>query len=953
MFHALETAGRRFRYFSHIRIDWYMVAAVLTALPLIAPFLQPGVPNVADAENHLYRIPSVLTSLLNGYGWPRWTPYLHGGYGYPLHNFHPPGVYIIEALTYIVTHADMIAISKVFPIATALLYPLGAYLFARTFANRPGALVAAAAYLYAPLRFRELWTQGDVPQFAAMALLPWLLWAIARTAERRTRLWVVLTGMLLCGLILFHHATTFLAVPMIGGYALLMIIDRYRARGRGEALKALGAVSIGGILGLALAAVFWIPALFELRNIQIGTVQDVTFTVPYNFVSLSTLLQGQPPIDRSLLNWAVPYGPNGVSVGLPQVGGLVLGLLVLLPIFRFRCSFRVKWHAVGAAGLAVVYLFLITPPSAGIWAIAPFATLVQFPWRLLGEVSVLVLPGAAILPELLPRRWQTWAAGALILVFFGSALPLLYAPLTFSALAPPTPAATITHENTTGDLGLTSTDEYLPHWVSVRPMAGFQTPALQSQAAAALQTLQWRVWIDDGNLPSGAAVSTEADPSPGTNRYQVQTPTAFLLTFHQMYYPGWQVKIDGQDVPVTPSTPNGLITTPIAAGTYEVTIAYAGTMLQHLADVLSGGALMVCAGLILADLIWRRSIWLRYGYSDGYIFSPRIPQINVRLSLTGLPLAQIVSIGSLLFVVINQAWIMPSTDFLRPQSDPIHPPASHALQITFGGVLQLLGYDLDSTLAAPGQSIHVRLYWRVTQPTNQELRASLTLSDPGGKQAWGQIDSFNLGRSSTASWSPNSYVIDDYDLPVAANAPPFAARLRLSVFPQDGPLHYLPTDQSATDAVIATIHISGDLKTVTESQLQLLDGDFADFATLIGYRYQVATAGQSCLLLRWQVHQPKANIQVMIHFIDSGGSVVGVADSPPLGGEYPTGQWQPGQILDDNHCFILPSSAKVIGIALYTLPSVQRLSLNDLSGKRLADDTFMLSIPDAAANLPN
>ena len=120
-----------------------------------------------------------------GYLWPRWTPYLHQGYGYPIHDFYAPGVHILGAVIYLITHLDVVVILKLLVFGAALLYPLGAYRWARMFTGKAGALVAAAAYTYAPFRFHELWVQTNLSQFAAMALLPWLFWAIARGTQER------------------------------------------------------------------------------------------------------------------------------------------------------------------------------------------------------------------------------------------------------------------------------------------------------------------------------------------------------------------------------------------------------------------------------------------------------------------------------------------------------------------------------------------------------------------------------------------------------------------------------------------------------------------------------------------------------------------------------------------------------------------------------------------------
>ena len=162
------------------RIDPMLLAALLLALPLVVPFLGPGLPATGDAEIHLHRLISAAASIDAGYVYPRWTPHLHHGFGYPIHNFYAPGIHIIGALIWLATQLDPVSIIGLLQIGATLLYPLGAYLFARTFSGRWGALAAAAAYTYAPLRFHVLWMQTNLSQYVAMAFIPFLFYALAR-----------------------------------------------------------------------------------------------------------------------------------------------------------------------------------------------------------------------------------------------------------------------------------------------------------------------------------------------------------------------------------------------------------------------------------------------------------------------------------------------------------------------------------------------------------------------------------------------------------------------------------------------------------------------------------------------------------------------------------------------------------------------------------------------------
>src|SRR5207247_367609 len=139
------------------RFDWTPISLIVIALPLIVPFLHSGITQTADAELHFHRIVSAIVNIHNGYCCTSWIHYLHLVFIYPLHNFHPPLIYIVGALTYLLLHLNIQVIFVATQVGITLLYPFGAYNFARTFTGKAGALVAACASTYAPYRFYELW----------------------------------------------------------------------------------------------------------------------------------------------------------------------------------------------------------------------------------------------------------------------------------------------------------------------------------------------------------------------------------------------------------------------------------------------------------------------------------------------------------------------------------------------------------------------------------------------------------------------------------------------------------------------------------------------------------------------------------------------------------------------------------------------------------------------------
>jgi hypothetical protein len=114
-----------------------------------------------------------------------------------------------------------------------------------------------AGMVYAASGFMVAWTNW--PQAGVAAMMPWLLWAVERSLQRRTMGSVVPVALAVAALLLGGFpALTGWAVYLAGAYALLRLVVEAR---RGEpgrwrtAAAQIGRLSLGLTLGVGLAAV--------------------------------------------------------------------------------------------------------------------------------------------------------------------------------------------------------------------------------------------------------------------------------------------------------------------------------------------------------------------------------------------------------------------------------------------------------------------------------------------------------------------------------------------------------------------------------------------------------------------------------------------------------------------------------------------------------------------------
>jgi len=101
-----------------------------------------------------------------------------------------------------------------------------------------------------------------------------------------------------------------------------------------------------------------------------------------------------------------------------------------------------------------------------------------------------------------------------------------------------------------------------------------------------------------------------------------------------------------------------------------------------------------------------------------------------------------------------------------------------------------------------------------------------------------------------------------------------------------------------------------------------------DVAQLLGYRLASQSAGFT-LSLYWRAEAPDGvDYTVFVHLLNAEGQMVVGQDGQPVGGRYPTGIWEPGEIIADERTFDtggLPSGKYQLEVGMYRLATGERL----------------------------
>ena len=631
------------------------------------------------------------------------------------------------------------------------VYALGAYgmyfLARRHFGSTAGVMASAAFVLSPYFLFVDPLMRGDLAEFFALSLLPWVFYVFDRPRQ-----FSIARPLVLAALVFSHNLIA------LFGAALLLIYLIWRGLFvDGIKRWAYDFVSIG--LAAALTAVFWLPFIIERNAIRLNVAGAGHFDFHNHFIPLSMLLSPSPALDLGATTPKYIY-----NLGVVQ-WLLFIPAVVLVVLRRKDASRRIAvFFMVVTAGL----VFLVTPFSTFVWEAIPPAAFVQFPWRFLGPAAFTLAMCVGFVfredrssveeskqPAKLVRRLAPYAIRSAVLVaLFVSALPNMYPPLWEADFGDTSPRGMIDFELSGVALGTTSTGDFLPTLVGREP--GPTPSLLDSYSADVIDK------FDHTTLPGGATAQAEAH-SANTDRIRVDSPVDFkgrLLTF---LFPGWTVLIDGVMVPITPMDQSGFIEFPIPAGTHTIEASLSATEPQLIGGFISFGALVAVFVLAVSR---RKAIVIKQEKVVA-----RRPAFAIDLLLVSL-----IFLGVKIIVVDRCDACFRYTS---PMGQALG--AQHQQRANFGGHIELLGYDLPSVEVAAGQVLPLTLYWHATAPVPNNYQVFVHLSDPA-TTVWGQSDKLNPGDFPSTRWPLDRFVWDDHKVPLKLDAPPGEYQLSVGLY---------------------------------------------------------------------------------------------------------------------------------------------------------------------------
>lgn len=480
-----------------------LVGIGIALLVVLWPMFRPGFFVTDDGEWMVIRLSAFYQSLAGGQFPVRFLGRLNNSYGYPVANFLYPGFLYIGSLIRLMGASFPDAVKMILggSVAGAAILLYGSL---RKSYTQGSSVVGTVSFVMAPYLLFDVYTRGSVGEVLALFAAQLCVFAVVWRLPLLLSLGVAL-------LIVSHNTAAVILMPGILAYILTEKTPRR--------------LSAGFLLGIGMAAFFWIPALAEGRFVRFGTI-NIADPMGY-FISSA---------NAGLLGWVTALS-LGVGIRMRRAGTTPREFLL--------------WAFV------LLGMLMSLPVAGWVWRSEVLTRLVQFPYRFL------LLP-VAFGPWVVAyavEHVRGWHKAALIGVFF--LIWVVSLPQTFASIRYiERPLGYYTTNEATTDVAY----EYMPKWVSVIP------------AFRPVETLE--ILRGDATLQT-RTFQTE------TMRTRVIAREASIIEINKIYYPGWGAAVDGVLVALDYRNPNGVMRVEIPKGEHTLTVQFRETPLRFLSDIVS------------------------------------------------------------------------------------------------------------------------------------------------------------------------------------------------------------------------------------------------------------------------------------------------------------------------------------------------------------------------------
>lgn len=539
-----------------------ILMAILT-IPAILPLTKPGFFPTQDFI-HVARLYE-MDKEIKDFQFPvRWVSDFR--YGDPTFNFYAPLPFYIGSLIHGLNF-NFLNTTKILFGASFLLSGLTMFFLAKELFGKPGGLVSAVLYIYAPYHSVDVYVRGALSESLALIFFPLIFLSALRLSKKPDKKNIAFLALSLAGLFLTHNIMTILFFPFFIGWTFFLIWSKRK-------FNLIKYFLLSILLGLGLASTFLLPAFFEKDFVQSQAMITGYFDYRGHFVEIKQFFSTFWGYGASL--WGAE---DGMSFQVGIANWLVLALSLFL-VFVLRKD-REKIFLILFLCLEFLFsLFMQHNKSTPIWLQFPILAYTQFPWRFLGvSIFLLALIGGSV---------AVYLKGKLVLftplIILGAIL------LSINFFHPESYYYDSTDNHYVGPKVLAKEDnlpkDYLPVWVKTF-----------SQKINTPHTTSGKAFITDFKYRSTQStfkinVLEDSD---------IETPVTF--------FPGWEVRANGKLEDIESPDKYGLIRFKLPKGEYLVQMKLVDTPVRRAGNVISIATFFVLLGILIGKKL-KLKLWL-------------------------------------------------------------------------------------------------------------------------------------------------------------------------------------------------------------------------------------------------------------------------------------------------------------------------------------------------------
>lgn len=581
----------------------FLLALVLLVLPATRPLFNQGFFTMHD-DQQIVRLYQMDKALASGQFPVRWVGDLGFGYGYPLFNFYPPFIYYLAEVFLLLFSTSYITAIKLVFGASFMLSALTMFLWSRKYFGDIAGVIAALFYVYAPYRAVDAYVRGALAEAFSFVWLPLILLSIDQLAAPNTHSrknysfgWVIVLALSYAALMITHNL---IVLP----FTLLMLLycaARFVFLKKDHWVGLFSKLAVAGILGLALSAFFWLPALSEM---QYTLVDEILLVERYDH-SLHYVEPTQ--LWNSLWGYggSSPDQLDGFSLKIGKLHVVMSAITVCIVILgKFRIISLGKKqkhniHLVLLSGLLFgVSAWMTTRYSSLVWDTFTPIQFLQFPWRFLSFTTLFssILVGASVwcIQQLVKNKLVTilFSSGLVVLLFLPNLKlfnPQIYLDVDDTYYT--------SDEFTKWHISKTSF-EFVPK--------GVETTTDNELGITQLAISEDQIATSPYQVTNGQAQVEVLENTPHKKIFDIQADTVSLIEFNTFNFPGWQLSIDGTLSDIHDENRLKLISGLIGEGNHRVEIEFVDTPVRTAGNFISSLAWIVVLGILTGATIMKK-----------------------------------------------------------------------------------------------------------------------------------------------------------------------------------------------------------------------------------------------------------------------------------------------------------------------------------------------------------